>query len=199
MRPLIRMKGRRRGSTAGATAVEFAMVAGPLFFMIFATLEVALVFIASTSLENAVARTARLIRTGQAQAASFTKQRFEEEVCGQMTFLKDHCLAQRLYVDVRVVPEFRDGQGSSATATDDFPDPVRSDGQFDGSGMCFDGGQQGDIILVRAYYRWPLLTPVMTKALSRLKDGEAVLEAAETFRNEPFGPANSAPAASKCP
>lgn len=190
----------RRGAESGATAVEFAMVAAPLFFMIFATLEVALVFMASTSLENAVARTARLVRTGEAQAAKYDRNKFEEAVCGQMTFLKDHCNNgggdRRVSVDVRVLPAFRDSKGSPTTAADDLPNPVKSDGKYDETGMCFQGGQAGNVVLVRAYYRWPLLTPMMTKALTRIGDNEAVLQTAETFRNEPFGVISGAPAGS---
>ena len=188
-----------RGAESGATAVEFAMVAGPLFFMIFATLEVALAFIAATSLENAVARTARMVRTGEAQAAKYDRAKFEEAVCNQMTFLKDHCLhsdgqGRRLSVDVRVLPTFRDTKGSTSTAADDLPDPFRSDGGYDSGQLCFQGGQAGNIVLVRAYYRWPLLTPMMTKALSRINNNQAVLQTAETFRNEPFGVIEGAPA-----
>ena len=55
----------------GAAAVEFGMVAAPFLALMFAIMETALVFFAGQTLETAVADSARLIMTGQAQSQSF--------------------------------------------------------------------------------------------------------------------------------
>ena len=39
---------QRRGAREGSTAVEFAMIAAPLMLLIFATIELALVFVVAT-------------------------------------------------------------------------------------------------------------------------------------------------------
>ena len=51
----------------GAAAVEFGLVAAPFLALIFAIMETAIVFFAGQALETAVADSARLILTGQAQ------------------------------------------------------------------------------------------------------------------------------------
>ena len=55
----------------GVAAVEFGMVAAPFLALMFAIMETAIVFFASQTLETAVADSARLIMTGQAQTQSF--------------------------------------------------------------------------------------------------------------------------------
>ena len=53
----------------GIAAVEFGMVAAPFLALMFAIMETAIVFFAGQTLETAVADSARLIMTGQAQTA----------------------------------------------------------------------------------------------------------------------------------
>ena len=48
--------------------------------------------------------------------------------------------------------------------------------------------------MVRAYYQWPLIAPLMSQALQNLSSGKAVLTSTATFRNEPYT-ASGAPAA----
>ena len=52
----------------GATAVEFALIAAPFFFLLFAMLEVAAVFFTGTVLENAVLEAARQLRLHRLEA-----------------------------------------------------------------------------------------------------------------------------------
>src|SRR5436190_18846955 len=73
----------------GAAAVEFALVAAPFLALMFAIMETALVFFAGQTLETAVADSARLILTGQAQTQSFTAAQFKNAVCGKVGGLFD--------------------------------------------------------------------------------------------------------------
>lgn len=181
MTTLDRPKRRRRGSSEGATAVEFAMVAGPLFLIIFATLELALVFVVSTMLESAVSRAAREIRTGQQQAASagqsasVSEAAFVGKVCDSMVFLSGHCRTH-FAVDVRRAAGF-----TQAGA----PDPAAG-GTFSDANLTFDPGGANEIILVRGFYKWPLLTPFLEQALADIDGNVALIVSADTFRNEPF-------------
>ena len=81
-------------------------------------METALVFFASQTMETAVADSARLIMTGQAQAASFGgADKFKEAVCAKIGGLFN-CQAG-LYVDVKTYPKFADvnnSQPSNPTA-----------------------------------------------------------------------------------
>lgn len=169
-RALRRLAGDRRG----ATAVEFAMVAAPFLFMMFAIIELGLVFVISSTLETATMDAARLIRTGQLQAAGGDANAFRNAVCGRMGLFEADC-AGKLSLDVRVLPQF-----SAAAA-----DPL-ADGELDPGELTFTAGAAEDIVLVRAWYRYDLITPFLGQALSRTRDGAAMIGAATAFRNEPF-------------
>src|SRR5437016_13647790 len=88
-RRLVRTKMRFARREDGAAAVEFAMVAAPFLALMFAIMETALVFFASQTLETAVADSARLIMTGQAQSQSFSQAQFKTSVCAKIGGLFD--------------------------------------------------------------------------------------------------------------
>lgn len=174
---LIRRRRRVAAQThrEGAAAVEFAMVAAPFFFMIFAVLELGLVFLVDSVLENAVVTSSRLVRTGQAEGRNLTAAQFKTALCAEMSVFQADC-ASRADVDVRVMPEFRDG----------IPDSPIKNGVLDKSQMQYNRGAPGDLMLVRVFYSQPLVTPFMQQAMSRLNSGAAVISVATAFRNEPY-------------
>jgi len=167
----------RRGflrATDGSAAIEFGMVALPFLFMVFAILELCLVFVLDSVLDNATAQTGRLVRTGQASAASMTAEQFKTSLCGRMSIFSGDC-ASRVTIDVREIPQF-------AIVP---PDPMADGTTFDPGVLTYTNGDPGDLILVRVWYRHPLITPLLAQGLSRLNDGTARLTAATAFRNEP--------------
>lgn len=174
-------RGLRRGflrARDGSTAVEFTFVAFPLFFMIFAVLEVGLYFTIDTVLDNAAVETGRLIRTGQARDQAMTASEFKSRLCSRMSLFAPGC-NERLTVDVQVI-----NQNDPPP-----PDPL-ADGSFDkderdGLEEGYTNGNPGDLILVRAWYEQPLATAFLSQGLSRLKDGTVMLSVASVFRNEP--------------
>jgi len=161
----------------GSSAVEFAMVAAPFFFMLFAIMELGLVFITDSILESAVTETGRLVRTGQAHAEGMDKARFKEEVCSRMSIFAGDC-DERAFVDVREVASF------AAAAP---PDPMSDGIAFDEAKTGYGIGGPRSIILVTVWYEQPLVTPFMKKALASLEDGPMMMISTTTFRNEPFG------------
>ena len=63
----------------------------PLFFaLLFAIIEVAMIFFASQVLETVTQDSARFIMTGQAQGASYTQQQFKDFVCGRVKIGRAH-------------------------------------------------------------------------------------------------------------
>src|SRR3954464_11708332 len=65
----------------GVAAVEFGIVAAPFLALLFAIMETALVFFAGQVLETAVADSARMIMTGQAQALGWDDVKFKADAC----------------------------------------------------------------------------------------------------------------------
>jgi Flp pilus assembly protein TadG len=51
--------------------------------------------------------------------------------------------------------------------------------------------QPGQIVVVRAYYRWPLIAPGLDTALKQLSDGSRLITSTVAFQNEPFTSTNS--------
>jgi Flp pilus assembly protein TadG len=157
----------------GSAAVELGMIAIPFCMMIFAVLELGMVFVLDSVLENATIETGRLVRTGQATAESMTAATFKTRLCGRMSIFQGDC-ATRATVDVRVIPQFNTTP----------PDPLDS-GVFNAGPLTYSNGQPGNLMLVRVWYRQPLLTTFLAQGLSRLHDGATILTATTAFRNEP--------------
>jgi Flp pilus assembly protein TadG len=158
---------RFRGDEAGATAVEFAIVALPFFTLMFAIIETAIVFFAGQALETATADAARLIMTGQAQQQSFSQAQFRQQICDNMRAMLD---CETLKVDVRTYAAF----AGSAPRPDDDEEPQ------------YAPGVGGDIVVVRASYEWPLVTSLVGLSLADRPDGKRLIAATAAFRNEPF-------------
>lgn len=171
-RPFRRFRRPRR---EGATAVEFAIVAVPFFFVIFAILELGIIFLVDSTLESAIQQAGRLVRTGQAQGGAISEAQFRTAMCGAMTVFEGDC-EERAVIDVRVIPQFRDPNP---------PDPL-ADGEIDPGQTGFDPGDAGDLMLVRVWYRQPVVTPMLSRAMTRLESGDAVISVTTAFRNEPF-------------
>jgi Flp pilus assembly protein TadG len=161
----------------GAVAVELALISAPFFALLFGAIELSLIFLVSSSLENATALAARTIRTGQLQTGpSANAAAFKTSICNSFGWLQSDC-DSNLSIDVRTFPNFQ-----SVTA----PQPV-TNGVFDASTLAFNPGGPGDIVVVRAYYQWPLIAPLMSPALQNLSGGKALIMSTAAFRNEPYG------------
>lgn len=168
--PLLRRLRRFDRARGGATTVEFAIVAIPFLLLVFAILELGLVFLVSVTLESAIGSAGRQIRTGQMQAAGATAQSFKTTVCTQMGWIGSNC-ADALSIDVRTFGDFASSGGALAGARPQT--------------TCWDPGGPGSIVLIRAYYRWPLITPLLETGL-QTADGQRLVTATAAFANEPY-------------
>jgi Flp pilus assembly protein TadG len=171
-----RLLRRFRRNRRGVTAVEFALVA-PLFFaLLFAIIEVALIFFASQVLETATQDSSRFVMTGQAQGANYTQAQFKTFVCGEVSSALFDC-TNGIYVDVRSYPATSFSTVNLTPITD--PTQVK---------WC--PGKDGDVVVVRLFYQWPLF---VTKAFTStfLSNGKRLLIATATFKNEPSGTAGT--------
>jgi Flp pilus assembly protein TadG len=163
-----------RKTREGAAAVEFAMVALPFFVLLYSLLELGLVFMIDAVAENAVVDATRLIRTGQAQQQGFDAAKFKTAFCNNMSVFQSDCAA-RTTIDVRVVAHFAaDDEGADADG-DGVPDEDN-----------YDGGDAQDLILVRIWYRQPMIAPSLTQAVTSGGAGEVVISSTTAFRNEPW-------------
>src|SRR5262245_48094332 len=158
----------------GAAAVEFGMVAAPFLALMFAIMETALVFFASQTLETAVADSARLIMTGQAQQSSFTEQQFKTAVCDRILGLFD--CANGIKIDVKTYSNF----SSISTAK-----PIDQNGNLLNN-FGYTPGNPGDIVVVRLMYEWPVYVSLLGFNLADMSGGKCLIIATAAFRNEPY-------------
>lgn len=171
--PVRRLATRMARDRKGATAVEFSLVALPFLALLGAIMETALVFFAGMMMEHALGESAREIRTGQIQVAGGSPEAFRTAVCGRTAGMID---CNRLRIDVRTLDSF-----GGVTEL-----PVGDDGMVDVGSVGFLPGTPGDIVLVRAFYDWPLVVPNLGLGLANLEGNRRLLTATIAFRNEPF-------------
>lgn len=165
---------RLRRDRSGATTVEFALVALPFFGLLFAILETALMFFAGQTMDTAVTQAARMIRTGQAQAQGFNVSAFKAKICGQLTPLFN--CTSGLKLDVRKYATF---------AAMDLTVPLDGAGNLN-TNDTYIPGNGGDIVVVRAYYEWPVFVKLLGNNLKNMASGNHLLISTVAFRNEPF-------------
>jgi len=155
--------------------VEFALIAALLFFLTFAVLDVALIYWATFELENATNDAARLIRTGQVQSdPPMSESALKTEICSKTSILFSCSGKLRLNVE------------NFGTFGDVTPvDPFDAGGALKGS-FSYQPGAAEDIILITTFYEWQPISVFPGIALSNMANGNLLLRAALTFRNEPF-------------
>lgn len=147
--------------------------------LIFGILEIGIVFLAMQMMDNAVQNTARLIKTGQAQTNNISKADFKDAICdGLPGFMSGGAGCDRLYVDVQRFNTFADINNVNTTI-------VNADGDINDDTQ-YNIGNSGEIVLVRAYYTWPMITNMIKSSFADLSDGSRLLMSAAAFRNEPF-------------
>jgi Flp pilus assembly protein TadG len=159
----------------GATAVEFALIALPFFALIFAIIETALCFFAGQALDTALMNASRAIRTGQAQSSNFSANDFKTSVCNQLTYMFN-CSAN-LYINVQTFASF----SAITLAT-----PTDANGNLLTTGYTYSAGSGSDIVLVRAYYEWPVFVNRLGNNLANEPNGKHLLTSTVAFQNEPF-------------
>jgi Flp pilus assembly protein TadG len=164
---LRRFRRHRRGSAI----VEFALVAPVFFALLFAIIEMAMVFFAQQVLESMTEQAARMVLTGRAGA---DKTLFKTNyVCNQISVLFS---CANVFVDVQSYPQFSN---------------IVINPQID-SGGCFVPptsyipGGPGDIVVVRLFYQWPLLVTGLGFNISNVCGSKRLLAATAAFKNEPY-------------
>jgi Flp pilus assembly protein TadG len=165
---------RFRRNHRGSAAVEFALVAPIFFGLLFAIIELSLVFYAGQILETATQDSARVIMTGQAQMASFTQAQFKNLVCSKIVTMFD-CV-NGVSIDV---------QSYTAFGSVNIADPIDAGRNFVAPNNYQPGGP-GDIVVVRIFYQWPLLVTGLGFNVANLSGSKRLLTATAAFQNEPY-------------
>jgi len=162
---------------SGTTAIEFSLIAIPLFTLVLAIIEMALMFASASILEGATGKAARLIRTGQVQQASADpaaqEQMFRDELCRHAAILVD---CDEIEVESTNVGSFGDSNNFAV--------------QFDAGGNMvssgFDTGGVSSVILIRTAYRYTLMTPLVNLLLGENGSGTRYFMSTVALQTEPY-------------
>jgi Flp pilus assembly protein TadG len=157
----------------GSNAVEFGLVALPLFLTIIAPLQVGLVFLAQNEIETATEKAARLLLTGQ--QANYTQSQFASAVCGYLPALIN---CANLMIDVQTVSSFASANTSAPTLTYNAQGLVTNTWNYPSSVA------PNSILALRVMYQFPVV-PAFSFTLANLGNGTRLLIATSVFQVEP--------------
>ena len=178
---IARQARRLRRSDSGATAVEFALVAGPFFYVLGCICETGLMLFSEYVIQNSVQEAARMVRTGQVTASdgsvTMSSTDFKAKICEEVGIIIDCQGKVSVYVNnannfgALIIDPLTVGQGSDGAAYKPTYAP---------------GGQLKAATVV-ATYDWDFAFPFMS-FLGNFRDGEVRrIYGLAIFRNEPFG------------
>ncbi|KOF13623.1 pilus assembly protein TadG [Ensifer adhaerens] len=195
-KPLRGMWGRFRRDRKGTASIEFAILALPFFMVIFASIETFLAFYGDQLLANATETLARKIRTGEITfnrgkpATDMDEVKFREAFCNEISVLMtcsatEAAEASKLYIDVRTVTDLTK-----------FPvliprmDTSSSSSDLKTTDLKFAPGGPGSFNVMRAYYRWSVMTDLIRPFVTNLRPAgssmpkDYLMVSTTTFRTE---------------
>jgi Flp pilus assembly protein TadG len=170
--------GRFVRNRKGSTAIEFTMLAIPFSMLVFAVLESCISFAAQQVMANAADDVARQFRTGQMKVSDFNdpKTELRELFCERIQIVvSPGCPG--LELDIRSYESFAEAAQERV---------VFLQGDIDTTGFDIAPGPAMSKNMLRAFYRWPVITDFMRKSMANLPDGKTLHFASVTWQNEPF-------------
>ncbi|WP_099865975.1 TadE/TadG family type IV pilus assembly protein [Pararhizobium haloflavum] len=188
---------RFRRSQDGVAAIEFAMLAIPFFLLLFAIIESCVAYAAEQVLDNAVDTLGRQLRTGQitfddpARSSYMDEAAFRDAFCAEIEIMLD-CSEDRLYLDVRGFQNFSQIPVAIPRVGD------RPYGDLDRTEFDFAPLGSGKINMVRAYYRWQIITDLIRPHITNIRPADGsmptdyLIVGTAAFQNEEYGNAVAA-------
>lgn len=180
---LLRRSRRFARNERGVTAIEFGILALPFFTIVGATLETALVFLASQVLDSAVDNASRMVRTGQVQTATYTQAQFRTAICDGLFGMFTCTDNTKLRVNVSVLGNFDSASLGYPLETGTKCTSAKCDWTL---AEAYGPGTGSDVIQVQVYYKWPTILNLPGFNFQTLPDGTRLLGATRVFKNEPF-------------
>lgn len=171
---------RFRADRRGATAIEFALLSMPFFFLLMMIVEMAMIFWSRQVLQEATSQAARKILTGESRTLYKGSEKvqtaaFRNAICARMAMSGD--CSSRLFIDVQPLGANFPAEQAATMITGKAIDPATFVMRPVGSET---------VAVVRVAYKIPVITAGFFGSLAQLKTGENVLQAVVAFRTEPF-------------
>ena len=199
-----RFFGRAFGSfkraDAGATAVEFGLVALPFLALAGASLEAGVTYLSQEILQDAVTEASRQIYTGQFQtnnAASANSAtllgNFRAAICnpnGQRRMTPFTC--DNIRVSITKAASF--GQATPTTPT--VTNPTTGVSDWNPNFSSYTCARASDVIVVQAVIDLPVYFTMLNAAAASLPNDRRILQASAVFQVEPYNSTAACPSGS---
>lgn len=185
---------RLRADASGATAVEFALVAGPFFALLGAIIQVGLVIWAQQNLDFVFQRAIRGVLTGafqqsnaQGQPAATLLSALRDTMCGTGTGLTPVVFkCSSVKIDLTSTTSFAKGAPT-------YPIDAATRDWSAGFGTNYACAAPGTIVVATAAVKLPVLFWLLDGDLANFADGSKLLMATSVFRTEPYATAGNSP------
>ncbi|CDN50521.1 Flp pilus assembly protein TadG [Neorhizobium galegae bv. orientalis] len=172
------VKGRRGAwrriirSKDGAAAIEFALLAIPYFLIVFAIVETFIAYTGEQLVANAVDTMARKLRTGNItyglnRGTDKNQTEFRRAFCAEISILitcsdAEITTPDKLLLDVRSFASFALIPKTIPRSGGDF-------GELDTSSFAYAPGPAKSINMLRAYYRWDVVTDLIRPYITNVR------------------------------
>jgi Flp pilus assembly protein TadG len=183
-------------SRDGAAAIEFALLAIPYFLVIFAILETFVAFAAEELVSNGVDTMSRRMRTGQitynlGRTTDMNQAQFRQAFCDEISILvrcsaSEVATPSKLYLDVQTFSTFSAIPTTiPKLSTDKYAD-------INTAAFKYAPGGAGTINMVRAYYRWEIITDLVRPYITTIRPSDGsmpsqyLIVATAAFQNEQY-------------
>jgi Flp pilus assembly protein TadG len=195
-RTKFRLWGRFTRSRDGAAAIEFAILAVPYFIIIFAIIETFVAFAAEQLVTNAVNTLGRQLRTGQItyqlnRTTDMDVTKFRQAFCEEVNIMiqcseSEISTPSKLYIDARTFTSFAAiPKTIPRVSTAAFAD-------IDPTSFKFTPGGPSTINMLRAYYRWQVITDLVRPYITTIRPADGsmpsdfLIVATTAFENENY-------------
>ena len=165
----------RGAARAGSAALEFALIAPVFFILLMGSIEVGVMFFGQVVLQNATNDAARLIRTGQVASANMTAAQFRTTICNKISPVL--ACDGNLQIDVQAFSNF---------STAGYVNPLTANNTLNPNLNNFAPGSVCSVVLLRTFYTWSVVTPLLTPFLTNMANNQHLMSATAAFRNEPY-------------
>ena len=166
-------------SSEGVTAIEFALVAPLLFYFIFASFEVGIIYTQRELLDRAVTNATKQIYIGTASKGQVTRDDLEETICADLVLAGSDC-RKNLTLELLPVTSLQNTPQTEVICRDSDRDLNPTVG--------YNPGVRDQYMFVRVCFMKKLLLPGIGFALSLPSDSndKIALVSSSAFVNEPF-------------
>lgn len=159
-------------SEDGGPAAEFALAAPIIFALIFATAQVAIIYLANAYLETAAEDAARQVMTNQ--TTSMTASQFQSAVCQNITTL---FTCANIMINLTTA--------NSTTSISTAAPTFNANGTL-ANALSYTQPTPGQIAVLQVLYQWPVIGAPLGFTIGNLGNGSYLMMSTQVFMVEPL-------------